>query len=113
MRKENKPEAGPEPKPEVKAEKVEPTPKEVAPAKVRNLSVEQRIKHYEHACAYEKSKHSEHETVPGHIMARDADDNVIIKDGVPVLDNRRITKHAAIEMDYKVKIDRLKATGKL
>lgn len=92
-------EAAPEPKPE--------------PKKVRNLSVEARIKHLEYQCMYAKSKVSPHATQPAGILKRDKDGNVIIRDGVPVLDDRRITKHAAIDLEYGEQIEKIRRTGKL
>lgn len=102
--------ATPTPEAPVEAPKAEAKP---APAKVRNLSVEKRIKHYRQACSYEKSKYSEYDTQPGGVLKRDHKGNVVIQDGVPVLDNRRITKHAAVDMHYNALISELEKTGKL
>jgi hypothetical protein len=84
-----------------------------APAKVRNLSVEARIGHYRQQAAVEKAQCGELEVMTAGVVRRDKDGNAVIEGGVPVIETRQITKHAAIDMKYNVLIEKLERTGQL
>lgn len=103
------PEPVEEPAPAVKPEPA-PVAKPAGPPV--NLTIERRVKYLQGQCVSECNKVDEYDVVKAAVHKKDADGNVVIRDGLPVTETREMLARDQIKLRYSRLIDAARA-GKL